>query len=66
MGWKNRGWQVTDYELLERYADGERNFAGVELIDSGYRRYGKYSGIDLEVLFCEISTCEELSCMRST
>lgn len=40
-------WQITDYELLERYADGERNFAGIELIYSGYRR-SKHRGIDLD------------------
>ena len=27
-------WEITAEELLERYADGERNFAGIELIQS--------------------------------
>ena len=28
-------WEITAEELLVRYGDGERNFAGIELIDSG-------------------------------
>jgi uncharacterized protein YjbI with pentapeptide repeats len=27
-------WEITAEKLLERYADGERNFAGIELIQS--------------------------------
>ena len=27
-------WKITPDELLVRYADGERNFAGIELIQS--------------------------------
>ncbi len=45
-------WEITADELLERYADGERNFAGIKLIP--YIRFSKYSpknsgdSIDLE------------------
>ena len=35
MKWKDKMQQVTDYELLERYANGERNFAGIKLVHSG-------------------------------
>ena len=41
-------WQITDYELLESYAHGERNFAGVELIKSGYRPSKHGDSIDLD------------------
>ncbi len=34
MEWKNRSLQVTNYELLKRNANGERNFVGVESIHS--------------------------------
>ncbi|MEA5618902.1 pentapeptide repeat-containing protein [Cronbergia sp. UHCC 0137] len=43
MGWKKRRWKITGDELLERYASGERNFAGVELVEYGSRP-SKYSG----------------------
>jgi uncharacterized protein YjbI with pentapeptide repeats len=32
-------WEITPEELLERYASGERNFAGVELIPSDEKIY---------------------------
>jgi uncharacterized protein YjbI with pentapeptide repeats len=48
MGWKKRVCQVTDYELLERYAAGERNFAGIELVASGYRTSKHGDSIDLD------------------
>ncbi len=44
-------WEITPEELLERYADGERNFAGIELVYSGWpSSSSKYSspGIDLD------------------
>jgi len=41
-------WQITDYELLERYANGERNFAGIDLISSGYRPSKHGNSIDLD------------------
>jgi uncharacterized protein YjbI with pentapeptide repeats len=47
-------WQITTEELLMRYADGERNFAGAELTNSNRSRYMlskesvNYGGIDLE------------------
>ncbi|MEH2366952.1 pentapeptide repeat-containing protein [Nostoc sp.] len=44
-------WKITPEELLERYADGERNFAGIELVYSGWpSSSSKYSspGIDLD------------------
>lgn len=34
-------WEITPEELLERYADGERNFAGIDLIK--YHRPSPYS-----------------------
>lgn len=47
-------WKITPEELLERYADGERNFAGIELVYSGWpSSSSKYSspGIDLDGVF---------------
>ncbi|MEH2000882.1 pentapeptide repeat-containing protein [Nostoc sp.] len=43
-------WEITAEELLERYADGERNFAGIKLAHYGlygFRR-SKHSGLDLD------------------
>jgi uncharacterized protein YjbI with pentapeptide repeats len=43
-------WEITADELLERYADGERNFAGIKLVHYGlygFRR-SKHSGLDLD------------------
>ena len=34
-------WEITPEELLERYADGKRNFAGIDLIK--YHRPSPYS-----------------------
>ncbi len=48
MGWKKRICQVTDYELLERYASGERDFAGIKLVASGYRTSKHGDSIDLD------------------
>ncbi len=36
-------WEITADELLERYADGERNFAGIRLLENGFRP-SKYGG----------------------
>ncbi len=36
-------WKITGDELLERYAAGERNFAGIELVEYGFRP-SKYRG----------------------
>jgi len=41
-------WEISDYELLERYASGERNFAGIELYCSGYRPSKHGDSIDLD------------------
>ena len=48
-------WEITADELLERYADGERNFAGIKLADYGlygFRRskYGRKLDLDGVVL----------------
>ena len=40
-------WEITPEELLVRYDDGERNFAGIKLIYS-YGAPTHYSGIDLK------------------
>ncbi|AFZ27756.1 putative low-complexity protein [Cylindrospermum stagnale PCC 7417] len=48
-------WEITAEELLERYADGERNFAGIKLAHYGlygFRRskYGRQLDLDGVVL----------------
>ncbi|MEH2213471.1 pentapeptide repeat-containing protein [Nostoc sp.] len=48
-------WEITAEELLERYADGERNFAGIKLAHYGlygFRRskYGRKLDLDGVVL----------------
>lgn len=40
-------WEITPEELLVRYDDGERNFAGIKLIYS-YGAPAHYAGIDLK------------------
>ena len=32
-------WEITLEELLERYADGERNFAGIDLINLRFAHF---------------------------
>ena len=41
-------WEITTTELLERYAVGERNFAGIELLPPPGVSNDARSGIDLE------------------
>jgi Pentapeptide repeats (8 copies) len=41
-------WEITTTELLERYAVGERNFAGIELIPPPGVSNAPRDGIDLE------------------
>ncbi|WP_309742049.1 pentapeptide repeat-containing protein [Chamaesiphon sp. OTE_20_metabat_361] len=42
-------WEITTTELLERYAIGERNFAGIELLPPpGTSNAGRQDGIELQ------------------
>jgi uncharacterized protein YjbI with pentapeptide repeats len=44
MNWEDRIWKITAIELLERYAAGERNFNGIELIPDPQRNIYDCSG----------------------
>lgn len=41
-------WEIFDHELLERYAAGERNFAGIKLLYSGWRPSKHGDSIDFD------------------
>ena len=41
-------WEIFDHELLERYAAGERNFAGIKLLYSGWRPSKHGDSVDLD------------------